>query len=290
MTHRIVLLLTSVIGFAAGKEQPGERLPLWPDAAPLEEHREGASMAYYTLHHPATPNGTAVIICPGGGYGRLVTGGEGHGIAKWLNQHGITGIVLEYRLPRGRATVPLMDAQRAIRLARKEATNWNCDPSRIGIIGFSAGGHLASTAATHFDRDASDGKDPLSRISCRPDFAILIYPVISMGNQGHGGSTGNLLGPDPSSDLLTRYSNDLQVTAKTPPTFLAHAVDDKVVPPENSERFHEALKQQGVPTRYLELPSGGHGLNGYKGPNWDAWQKGSLEWLRELGFLEVAAD
>lgn len=276
-----LLLALVLVSTAVGDEQPAkpERIALWPDQAPTADGSSAAENAYITIHHPIKPNGTTAIICPGGGYGGLVKGPEGHGIAKWLNQHGITGVVLEYRLPRGRALVPLLDAQRAIRVTRSNASDWNCDPKRIGIIGFSAGGHLASTAATHFEKGDPAAADPIEQASSRPDFAILVYPVISMGDKGHRGSTKNLLGNSPSPELLEQFSTEKQISEQTPPTFLAHAKDDRVVPPENSLRFHEALKEHKVATEYLELPSGGHGLNGYKGPNWDAWQSASLTWL-----------
>jgi acetyl esterase/lipase len=238
-----------------------------------------------TVYRPAKANGAAAVICPGGGYGGLVTGAEGSGIAQWLNAHGVTGIVLEYRLPRGRAFVPLLDAQRAIRMVRAKGKEWGCDPQRIGIIGFSAGGHLASTAATHFDAGNAAATDPIERVGCRPDFAVLVYPVITMSEQTHRGSKQNLLGLSPSSETVELFSNEKQVTPKTPPTFLAHALDDKAVTPDNSRLFYEALQKQNVPSRYLELPSGGHGLNGYKGPMWDAWQSGALKWLASLGLI-----
>jgi acetyl esterase/lipase len=241
---------------------------------------------FITVHRAAKPNGAAIVICPGGGYGGLVTGGEGHGIAAWLNKHGITGVVLEYRLPAGRTYVPLLDAQRAIRTVRARATEWGVDPARIGIMGFSAGGHLASTADTHFDEGDPKATDPIARVNCRPDFAILIYPVISMGDKTHQGSKNNLLGANPSKELVELFSNEKQVTDKTPPTFLAHAKDDTVVVPENAQMFYAALQAHKVPSKYLELPSGGHGLNGYKGPIWDAWQEQSLAWLDELKLLQ----
>jgi acetyl esterase/lipase len=190
--------------------------------------------------------------------------------------------VLEYRLPKGRPFVPLNDAQRAIRTVRANAAEWKLDPARIGIIGFSAGGHLASTAATHFDAGKTTASDPVERVSCRPDFAVLVYPVVSMGQLGHSGSRRNLLGNDASEQLIKLFSNELQGTAKTPPMFLTHALNDKVVVPEHSRLLHEALKQAGVATEYLELPEGGHGLNGYKGPMWDAWQAASLKWIAGL--------
>ena len=278
ITFAAVLLATSLTSAA----EP-ERLALWNGKAPNGDGTTDAADAFLTVHLAEKPNGTAIVICPGGGYGGLVTGGEGHGIAKWLNGHGITGLVLEYRLPKGRSYVPLLDAQRAIRTARANAKAWHIDTTKIGIIGFSAGGHLASTAATHFDAGVSQSDDPVSRQSSRPDFAILVYPVITMDTSTHGGSRRNLLGDKPTDELIDLFSNEKQVTGETPPTYLAHALDDKVVVPANSQAFHDALKKHGVATEYLQLPSGGHGLNGYKGPMWDAWQKQSLEWLTKLG-------
>ena len=265
------------------------RVGIWGGHAPIGDGQFQETEVFITHHKPAKPNGAAVVICPGGGYGGLVTGAEGHGIATWLNRHGITGVVLEYRLPAGRTPVPLLDAQRAIRTVRARAKEWMIDPTRIGIMGFSAGGHLASTAATHFDDGDPKATDVIARVNCRPDFAILIYPVITMGDKTHHGSRRNLLGPDPSAKMIDLYSNEKQVTDKTPPTFLAHAKDDKVVVPENSQMFYAALQAHKVPGQYLELASGGHGLNGYKGPMWDAWQDKSLAWLSELKLLQPAS-
>ncbi|MDB5385704.1 MAG: axeA [Planctomycetaceae bacterium] len=272
-------------------DQPTQppRIPLWKGHAPIGDGKFKEEDAFITVHQPAKPNGTAVVICPGGGYGGLVTGAEGHGIAAWLNGHGITGVVLEYRLPAGRSYVPLYDAHRALRTVRANAKDWKLDPSRIGIIGFSAGGHLASTAGTHFDVGDKTANDPIDQISCRPDFTILVYPVVSMTNKGHAGSRSNLLGKDPSPELVDFFSNEKHVTAQTPPTFLAHPLDDKVVPPENSKMLFDALQAHKIPSKYLELPSGGHGLNGYQGPMWDAWQKQSLEFLAEQKLIPAAA-
>lgn len=292
--HGSRLLLVAISVFTVGvtvraaaptaKAAP-ERLKLWNNNAPQGDGTFEKAEAWITVHRPEKANGTAVVICPGGGYGGLVTGAEGHGIATWLNRHGITGVVLEYRLPKGRPFVPLLDAQRAIRTVRSKAKAWGLDPTKVGIIGFSAGGHLASTAGTHFDDGDPKAEDPVERQRCRPDFMILVYPVVTMGPKGHGGSRTNLLGKKPDEKLVRLFSNELQVTAKTPPAFLAHAKDDRVVVPDNSKEFHDALLAQKVPSKYLELPSGGHGLNGYKGPMWDAWQTQSLAWLGELKFI-----
>lgn len=279
-----VLTLTALAGPVASEEPTtkAERISLWPGPTP-------ASKAAITVHLSTEGNGAAVVICPGGGYGGLVTGPEGHGIAQWLNAHGVAGIVLEYELPKGRPLVPLHDAQRAIRMVRNNAKAWRLDPKRIGIMGFSAGGHLASTAGTHFDAGDPKAVDAIDRESCRPDFMVLVYPVITMGEKTHLGSKQNLLGQSPTPEDVKLFSNESQITKDTPPAYLAHAKDDKAVVPENSRMFHEALLAKGVKSEYLELPSGGHGLNGYQGPMWDAWQTGSLRWLVSQGMIPVAA-
>lgn len=269
----------------AANEVDPQRIPLWNGRAPIGGGQLEDADAWITVHRPVKGNGTAIVICPGGGYGVLVTGAEGHGIAAWLSRHGITGAVLEYRLPAGRAFLPLLDAQRALRTVRTNAKVWNIEPARVGIMGFSAGGHLASTAGTHFDDGDSTATDAVERVGCRPDFLILVYPVINMNEKTHLGCRTNLLGKDPAPELMELFSNEKQVTARTPPTFLAHAVDDKVVPPEHSKSFYEALQAQHIPSQYLELPSGGHGLNRYQGPMWDAWQEKSLAWLAQLKLI-----
>lgn len=260
-----------------------ETLPLWNGDAPEGDGKfTDSSKAKLTVHLPENPNGAAIVICPGGGYGGLVTKGEGHGIAAWLNAHGIAGIVLEYRLPAGRPYVPLLDAQRALRTVRANAAKWKIDAKKVGIIGFSAGGHLASTATVHFDLGEGKTTDAIARESSRPDFSILIYPVISMDVGVHRGSKKNLMGETPAAGLPEYFSTQKHVKASTPPSFLAHAIDDKVVDIENSRMFYAAQQKAGLPTRLVELPSGGHGLNGYKGPSWDKWQAESLLWLKEL--------
>jgi len=281
-----ILLIGGCFASCTASTENTQVVPLWPKDAPVEVGVTEKSNAKLTVHHPQKPNGTAMVICPGGGYGTLVKGPEGTGIAKWLNRHGVTGIVLEYRLPKGKAFRPLNDAQRAIRIVRSQAKEWQIDPTRIGIIGFSAGGHLASTAATHFDLGKAHHNDPVDKVSCRPDFAVLVYPVITMGNGTHHGSRRNLLGKDFTPEMVELFSNEKQVSTKTPPTFLTHARNDAVVPVAHSRMFHEALQTKGVPSRYLELPTGNHGLNGYKGPMWDAWQKESLEWLRSTDLIK----
>ncbi|MCA9735361.1 MAG: alpha/beta hydrolase [Deferribacteres bacterium] len=231
--------------------------------------------------------GQAVVICPGGGYGRLAFDREGTDIAKWLNSHGIAGIVLKYRLPNSNNHIvphksPLLDAQRAIRLVRHHAVKWNIEADQIGIMGFSAGGHLASTAGTHFDSGNKEAEDPIDKLSCRPDFMILMYPVISMSQPFmHRGSQRNLLGEQPDSALTMYYSNDLQITGETPPTILFHASDDKAVPVENSLVFYRALVEKGVPAEMHIYPTGGHGFCMATGNYYlETWPDRCADWLK----------
>lgn len=277
-----LMAIASLANLAISADEKPEVLSLWNGKAPVGATGFSDENPTITVHRPDKPNGTAVVICPGGGYGGVVIQPEGHGIARWLNKHDITGVVLNYRLPKGRTDVPLRDALRAIQMTRVNAKAWGIDASRIGVMGFSAGGHLASTCATQFTAGDPKSKDPHARVSSRPDFAILIYPVITMGKHTHGGSRRNLLGANPTSGAIKAMSSELRVTPSTPPTFLAHAIDDKPVPPIHSQLFYKALKANKVKAKYLELPNGGHGLNGYKGPSWDAWQKQSLEWLGDI--------
>ena len=297
MKHLLPAILTALAlvgpsSFAAPDTSGALTVALWPDnQAPVNAAGTETETADVTLlvFRPDTPNGTAMVVCAGGGYGRnLWHGAEGVRTARWLNEHGITAAVLKYRLPKGNRFRPLSDVRRAVQMVRAKAGDWMVDPQRIGIIGYSAGGHLASMAATKFVDGDAKSADPLTKLSSRPDFAVLVYPVITMGKDTHAGSKKNLLGPNPSDELAASCSTELQVTAKTPPTFLAHAIDDKPVPPSNSRLFHEALVAKKVATRFLQLPNGGHGLSGYKGPSWEAWKSGSLEWMREIKVLPTA--
>jgi len=266
---------------------PVERFSVTSGKA-LAENETSEGEPVMTVYHPEKPNGAAIVIFPGGGYSRVVIDHEGHKIAQWLGGHGITGVVVNYRLPEGKSGVPLEDAQRATRFTRLHAAEWKCDPEKIGNMGFSAGGHLASTAATHFDKGDPKASDPVGKQSCRPDFSILIYPVITMGEKTHQGSKKNLLGPSPDEKRVDLYSNEKQVTRDTCPTFLAHAVDDTLVVTENSELYYDALKKNKVHAEYLKLPSGGHGLNGYQGPMWEEWKAKSLVWLAKENFIPAA--
>jgi acetyl esterase/lipase len=233
-------------------------------------------------------NGTAVVICPGGGYLHLAWTHEGTDVARMLNEMGITAFLLKYRLPNDETMVdktvgPLQDAQRAIQLVRQRAGDWGVNAARVGILGFSAGGHLASTAGTHFNKSAIDNP---GNISLRPDFMILLYPVISFSDSiGHRGSRDNLIGLHPDPSVVREYSNELQVTAQTPPTFLVHAGDDKAVPVANSIRFYEALQHNGVPAELHVYPKGGHGFGMNNPTTKDQWTERLRNWLDAGGWL-----
>jgi len=203
-----------------------------------------------------------VVVCPGGGYGMLAMDHEGEQIARWLNSMGIAAFILKYRLgPRYHHPAPLLDAQRALRMVRYRAQQYGVAPDQIGVWGFSAGGHLASTLATHFDAGDPKASDPVERVSCRPDFAILAYPVISFTTEYvHRGSRENLLGKNPDPKLVELLSNERQVTKDTPPTFLFHTDEDDGVPPENSVLFYLALRKAGVPAEMHIYQRGPHGV------------------------------
>ncbi len=228
-------------------------------------------------------NGIAVIICPGGGYGINAIKHEGTDVAEQLNKVGIAAFVVKYRLPndkimKDKAIGPLQDAQQAIKTVRQRAKEWNIDPAKIGIAGFSAGGHLASTAGTHFQKALIDNPE---NISLRPDFMILLYPVISFQEDiGHKGSRTNLIGASPSKELIDLYSNELQVTRETPPAFIVHAGDDKAVMVENSLRFYEALNKHGIPSELFIFPKGGHGFGLINPTSPDRWFDRCLDWMK----------
>src|SRR5690554_6527546 len=241
---------------------------------------------------PSKRNATrqAVVICPGGGYAVLAYDWEGTDIAKWLNSQGIAAIVLKYRLPSPVSQVsphdvPLMDAQRAMRMVRQHAEEWNIDPQQIGIMGFSAGGHLASTLGTHYDAGDAGAKDPIETFSSRPDFMILGYPVISLKEHvAHIGSRNNLLGKSPSDELVSRFSNELQVTEDTPPTFIFHSQDDTGVPVQHSLLFYQALLESNVAVEMHLYPKGGHGYS--LGINAEGtfrgWTDSCIQWLKAV--------
>ena len=244
------------------------------------------SVPTLTVFRPKNPNGMSVIICPGGGYGILAFDKEGTRVAEEMNKWGITAFVLKYRLPDDttnidRSLAPLQDAQQAVRLVRSKATEWGLKRDKIGIMGFSAGGHLASTATTHFSSkaDATINDTP----SVRPDFAILIYPVISFDSTiTHKGSRNNLVGAKASAEKIKLYSNELQVNAKTPPSFLVHAGDDATVRVENSIRYYQACIQYKVPAEMHLYPNGGHGFGMYNKTTTDNWMERLKNWLTTL--------
>lgn len=243
-----------------------------------------------TVYRPAPDRatGAAVVVCPGGGYGVLAPH-EGKPIAQWLNSLGITGVVLKYRLgPRYHHPVMMNDVARAIRLVRANAAEWKLDDRRIGVLGFSAGGHLASTAATHFDEGDAKSADPIERVSSRPDVAILVYPVVTMTDPfTHAGSRENLLGMNPAPGLIDLLSNEKQVTARTPPTFLVHTADDDVVPVENSLMFAMACRKARVPVEIHVFEHGPHGIGLAAGdPILGAWTGLCARWLEKRGFLK----
>jgi acetyl esterase/lipase len=232
--------------------------------------------------------GAAVIICPGGGYSVLAFGYEGTDVARRFTESGIAAFVLKYRIPNDSTMMskeigPLQDAQRSIQIVRSRAADWGIDPKRIGIMGFSAGGHLASTAGTHFEKEYISNP---KHISLRPDFMVLIYPVISFRNPiGHMGSAHNLLGPAPSSEKIDEYSNELQVTDRTPPAFLVHAKDDNTVPFANSIVFAEALKKHHIPEEVYLYEQGGHGFGMNNSTSSLLWMELCIGWLGKEHFL-----
>lgn len=258
-----------------------EILPLWPEKMPnyqetgdIESAKKDEILWIQNVQEPSleiflptkrNSTGRAVVICPGGGYSGLAYDWEGSDIAKWFNSKGIAAFVLKYRLPQSKSVntsfeAPLQDAQRALKLVRSNAKKWNLNEEQIGIMGFSAGGHLASTLGTHFESTKGFEQDPLNNISARPDFMVLIYPVITMDTTyTHSGSRNNLLGKNPDKELVEFYSNELQVTENTPPTFLLHSTDDKAVPVMNSLLFYQALVEKEIYSEMHIFPTGGHG-------------------------------
>ncbi|HYJ91752.1 MAG TPA: alpha/beta hydrolase [Pyrinomonadaceae bacterium] len=287
------LMLLSALFLAAINETHAQVKPieLWPNGAPGAVGKEPQDIPTLT-RFPAPQQmatGAAMVICPGGGYSHLSDVKEGSDVAKWLNSLGITALVLKYRLGmRYHAPNPLLDAARAVRTVRAHAKQWNIDPNRIGILGFSAGGHLAATLGTHFDAGKPDVSDDIERVSSRPDLMILIYPVITMGEFTHAGSKKYLLGDKPSGDLVKNYSNELWVTKETPPTFLAHAVADPSVPVENSLLFAEALRKAGVPFEMHLYERGSHGFGlAPNDPTLATWTDRCADWLVVHGFAKA---
>jgi acetyl esterase/lipase len=262
-------------------------LLLWEKGAPGAMGDKENDKPRITVYFPSsqTTNRPAIIICPGGAYGMLAISYEGYDIARWLNKHDVVGVVLQYRVSPYRYPSPVLDGQRAVRLVRARAKEWGIDPHKIGMMGFSAGGHLASTVATHFDKGNPEADDPVERYSSRPDFLILVYPVITMGKYTHAGSRRNLLGNRPEQSLIDTLSNEKHVTPDTPPTFIVHPRPDNVVSVENSRMFYSALLTNNVPVEFLELSEGDHGLGCGEGELWLEWQNKCLAWLKRMGIL-----
>lgn len=292
MRSLLAVLVLSSWAFAVGA-QTNQPIVLWPDGAPGALGKEDKDIPTLTPYfpEPGKATGAAMVICPGGGYGGLAPH-EGVDYARFLNEQGIAGFVLKYRLGSHgyRHPAMLQDAARAMRTVRARAAEWELDPKRIGIMGSSAGGHLASTLLTHFDSGRPADPDPIERQSSRPDLGILCYAVITMGEFTHYGSRNNLLGPNPSPELIKDLSNELQVTKDTPPTFLWHTWEDNVVPVENSLQFAEALRKAGVPFDLHIYQQGGHGL-GLGSQRWDPahrhpWTRDCIYWLKVQGFVK----
>lgn len=268
-------------------------IKLWEDGAPGTPATKPQDEPILIMTPPAsqaTAVPTAVIVVPGGGYGGLAMDHEGSQIAEWFNKMGFTAFILKYRM-HGTGhmhPVPMMDGQRAIRTVRARAKEWNIDPNRIGVMGFSAGGHLTSTLGTHFDAGNAKSNDPIERASSRPNFLILCYPVITTATEfAHKGSIQNLLGPNPDPALLENLSNDKQVTAQTPPTFIFQTTEDKAVPAENCIAFYLALHKAGVPAEMHIFESGPHGVGLAKGRGATSkWPELCQEWLKAHGWLK----
>ena len=278
------------------------KLKVWPNGAPdsngmtlPEETYEGKRVRnvseaemYVYLPKIGINTGAALVICPGGGYMIEAMDHEGYDLAEWLTTQGVAGIVLKYRLPYGHDQIPLEDAQRALRIVRQKTAEWGINPAKVGIAGSSAGGHLASTAGTRFDLGKPESTDPLEKYSCRPDFMLLLYPVITFSEEfGHMGSRTNLIGTGNKWELVEKYSNELHVTPQTPPTFLILADDDGGVPPRNSIEFYMALKKNKIPAEMHIFRDGGHGFGmTKKNLPVDQWPNLFAQWMKAQGITK----
>ncbi len=302
-----LLVVAGIMLIAASVFSQSRVIDIWngkvPGAIPNPNYKQIVDSAYWikirfvtkptvqVYPAPADKNtGTAVVVCPGGGYYGISFINEGIEVAKWLNQLGVTAVVLHYRLPddaimQNKSIAPLQDGQEAMRIVRRNAKKWGIDPHKIGIMGFSAGGHLASTVSTHFDEKVYEPKDTTS---ARPDFSLLIYPVISMDSAiTHWGSRESLLGKNPNPEMLKHFSNALQVTAKTPPAFMIHSMDDGLVPVQNSIEYALAMKKNNIPCELHIYERGGHGYGlGKKNAGTEStWTKACERWLKTRGLL-----
>tara|TARA_R110002072_G_scaffold46591_2_gene128852 strand:+ start:25287 stop:26213 length:927 start_codon:yes stop_codon:yes gene_type:complete len=279
----------------AANEHPPESVLLWPDGAPgalgTEAKDKPRVIVYRAAGKPTGANDSptpAIVICPGGGYGHLAMDHEGHQIAAWCNSLGVTGVILEYR-HRGKGyghPAPLQDVQRAMRLVRHHAKNWRIDANKVGVIGFSAGGHLASSVSVHHDQGNPEALDAIEQQSCRPDFSVLCYAVLAFGQPfTHKGSQRNLLGKQPSEELVAKMSSDRQITKTTPPAFLWHTTADRVVPAENSIAYYLALQEHQVPCELHVFEKGRHGIGLAKGHAAERWPSLCHRWLITRGVL-----
>lgn len=300
MKKIVYLIFFFMLIFQLAKAQ--NVIKLWPNGTPgevvspkPEETFDGRRVRYVseptlTVYLPGRDinTGAAVIVCPGGGYSIEAIDHEGYEVAEFLQAHGIAGIVLKYRLPYGHSELPLQDAQQAMRLVRFHAEEWSINPLKVGIAGFSAGGHLASTLSTHFDSGNKDATDPVGKIGCRPDFSILMYPVVTFKEEwGHMGSRENLTGKTLDWKIIHNFSNELQVTAQTPPAFLALADDDAAVKPRNSIEYYLALKREGIPAELHIFKEGGHGFGMHKtGKAHDQWPLMVVEWMKAMKIIK----
>ncbi|WP_243349180.1 alpha/beta hydrolase [Parabacteroides sp. FAFU027] len=302
-----LLLVAGIMLIAACVFSQSKVIDIWngkvPGAIPNSTYKQKVDSAYWikirfvtnptiqVYPAPADKNtGTAVVVCPGGGYYGISFINEGIEVAKWLNQLGVTAVVLHYRLPddaimKNKSIAPLQDGQEAMRIVRRNAKKWGINPHKIGIMGFSAGGHLASTVSTHFDEKVYEPKDTTS---ARPDFSLLIYPVVSMDSAiTHWGSRESLLGKNPTPEMIKHFSNALQVTAKTPPAFMMHSMDDGVVPVQNSIEYALAMKKYNIPCELHIYEHGGHGygLGMWSKGTESTWTKACEKWLEVKGLL-----
>ncbi|MFN6139481.1 MAG: alpha/beta hydrolase [Planctomycetota bacterium] len=287
-TKLLVLALAIAPLSLVFSSEPGDiQVPLWSEGAPGALGTEPKDVPTLTVRKVESNSATgALIICPGGGYGGLAMDHEGKQIIEWANSMGLTAVLCDYR-HRGKGyghPAPSQDALRAVRTVRAKASEWNIDPKKIGIMGFSAGGHLVSTVITQFDAGDKDSIDPIARESSRPDFAILCYPVISMGSSfTHRGSEVNLLGEKATKETLEAFASERNVRSDTPPTFLMHTVEDKPVPVENSLVFYQAMVAKGVPGELHVYQKGPHGVGLARSiPGTSDWPLACQRWLKQL--------
>jgi acetyl esterase/lipase len=287
----ILMIVTLVLVRSGEAAEPKTEL-LWPTGAPGklgDEAKDKPTLISY-LPDAEKATGCGIVVCPGGGYGGLAMDHEGHQIARWLNSFGVAAFICDYR-HRGKGyghPAPLQDAQRAIRTVRARAKEFGVQPDRVGIMGFSAGGHLTSTALTHFDKGNSESTDAIEKVSCRPDFGLLCYAVIALDQPfTHKGSQQNLLGKDASKELIESLSNEKQVTSETPPTFLWHTQEDTGVPPENSVVFYSAMLKHQVPGELHIYQKGQHGVGlAATIPGTSDWPAAFERWLKLRGMLD----